>query len=86
MNKLFTRDISVPDIKYRGLLGYREIRIFAWLCFAFSAMGIIFKLGVHLYSSWPGWAAGFEGWNTASEIIGQLPIALFLLANFSFIF
>ena len=67
------------DIKYRGPLSYRHLRIFAWFFLAISQLGTILTFGTTVYSnqnmfgSWPGILS------SASSLMAPL----FLLAAFA---
>lgn len=68
------------DIKYRGPLSYRHLRIIAWVCMMFMALSILFGVFYKIKHE--------DGYNVAQQLfnqIGTLALPLFLLANFSFI-
>lgn len=70
------------DIKYRGPLSYRHLRIIGWLAFAISQIAVILALAGKVD---PNIAAGSEGWRTFLNAFHDLMMPLFLVANFSFI-
>lgn len=83
MSKIFTKDIvNSPDIKYKGPLGYREIRIIAWVFFALSSLGMIFSLGSTLIPE----ATSFGPAKQVMDYVKDIPLPLFLIANFAVIF
>ena len=68
------------DIKYRGPLSYRHLRIIAWVCMIFMALSILFSVFYKIKH--------LEGYDIAQQIfnfLGSLALPLFLIANFSFI-
>ena len=68
------------DIHYGGFLSYRHLRIIAWLCLAIAQVAVILQLEVKLA---PDTQAVVEKWTTVINIIGGLPVPLFMLANMS---
>lgn len=46
-DKQIRKTIALPedDIKYRGKLSYRHLRMLAWFIFGISALTIVFKVG-----------------------------------------
>ena len=71
------------DINYRGYLYYRHLRIIGWACMLIAQLGIVFSLAAKLSK---GFAADTEALRTVLGFFASLPVPLFLLANFSFIF
>lgn len=73
------------DIKYRGFLSYRYMRIIGWLAMIIAQIAVI--LGI-MARKWPA-THNLVALQTSSDIlatIGQLAIPLFLVANFALIF
>ena len=80
--KLMHKLLSEKDIKYRGIMSYRYLRIFAWISLAIAQYCLIMSLGLSFFSknlSYPGWIFN------VLVAIGQLSIPFFLLASFSVI-
>ena len=68
------------DIKYRGPLTYRHLRIIAWVCMMFMAISIVFSIFGKIKMS--------DGLKTTANVfnsLGSLALPLFLIANFSII-
>ena len=77
---LLDRDFS-NDIKYRGPLSYRHLRMFAWLFLILSQVGVILKLAAKINPAYN------FGWITDMiSRLDSLVVPLFLIANFSEIF
>ena len=68
------------DIKYRGPLSYRHLRIIAWVCMMFMALSIVFTIFAKIKSS-----DSLSVTSSVFQLIGNLALPLFLIANFSFI-
>ena len=80
--KLMHKLLSENDIKYRGIMSYRYLRIFAWISLAIAQYCLIMNLGLSFFSkslSYPGWIFN------VLVAIGHLSIPFFLLASFSII-
>ena len=71
---------SENDIKYKGVLSYRHIRIIGWLCLIVSQVSTILALAGNID---PGFKQSAQTAITVLSVFGSLPIPLFLLANFS---
>ena len=69
------------DIKYRGPLSYRGLRITGWLCFALSQLAVILSLGQMMGATGevPSAVTVILG------LLGAMMMPLFVLANFSLI-
>lgn len=67
------------DIKFRGPLSYRHLRIIGWLFLALSQISNILRLGEKLYDT-PGW---YQAWPTILNNGFYLMGPLFLIAIFS---
>ena len=80
--KLVNKLLSDNDIKYRGILSYRYLRIIAWLSLAIAQYCIVLNIGLSytgqdmIYPSW---------WFTTLQTIGYFSVPFFLLASFSLI-
>ena len=71
------------DIKYRGFLSYRYVRIIAWFILVLAAVGTVVKFNIKISPD----SKSQIGWiSDATDFISDLPVALFMLANFAFIF
>ena len=68
------------DIKYKGFLSYRHLRIIGWLCLAAAQLSTIFALASLID---PSFGQSFQNIKTILSFVGALPVPLFLLANFS---
>ena len=68
------------DIKYRGPLSYRWLRIFAWLFLILSQIGLLLQLGGRLDA---GLAEKTLLPATALKMMSQLMMPLFLIAAFA---
>ena len=80
--KIINKMLSEQDIKYRGILSYRYLRIIAWVALAISQYCLILALGLSLFNKsipYPSWIFN------ALSILGNLSIPFFLLATFSII-
>ena len=70
------------DIKYRGPLSYRYLRIIAWVCIAFGQLGVVFGLAMKISGDLqPALTTPQDVMGT----IGSFALPLFLMANFAFI-
>ena len=75
--KLHDRNFS-NDIKYRGPLSYRHLRMFAWLFLVLSQVAVILELAAMVNKAYDfGWITD----NIAN--LSSLVVPLFLIANFS---
>jgi len=80
--KLVNKMLSPTDIKYRGPLSYRYLRIIAWVALAMSQYCLVINMGLSFFEGelkYPVWI-----FNTLA-ITGSLSIPFFLLASFSII-
>ena len=68
------------DIKYGGFLSYRHIRIIAWVCLILAQVGAVLGLDAKLD---PAHAPLITNFQNVLVWFGNLPLPLFLLANFS---
>lgn len=70
------------DIKFRGPLSYRHLRIVAWICFAMAQAGIVLSVAA---KADPVWGAEIAWIINLLQLFGNLTIPLFLLASFAVI-
>lgn len=80
--KLINKMLSPNDIKYRGVLSYRYLRIIAWLSLAIAQYCLVLSMGLGFFGAelrYPTWI-----FNTLN-VVGHLSIPFFLLASFSII-
>lgn len=70
------------DIRYRGPLSYRHLRIIGWIAFALSQIGIGFRIAT---IADPNLAASLVGWMSFFGLFTNLMMPLFLIANFAII-
>ncbi len=68
------------DIKYRGPLSYRHLRIFAWVFLALAQIGYFLSVASRVD---PSWGAGNQWLIDALGFLGSLTLPLFLLAAFA---
>ena len=76
------------DIKYRGPLSYRYLRLIGWMAMALTLIATVMNFAVGLQSLFPEQAEKFAKLSTASGILSlfsSLPLPLFLIANFTII-
>lgn len=69
------------DIKYRGPLSYRHMRVIAWIFMICMAMSVVFSAFVRFKHS----GGGIKIAGDVLSIIGTLALPMFLVANFSVI-
>ena len=80
--KLIHKLMSPIDIKYRGILSYRYLRIIAWIALAISQYCLILSLGLGFFNK----TLAYPSWIYVSlQVVGNLSIPFFLLASFSII-
>lgn len=80
--KLINKMLSDKDIKYRGILSYRYLRIIAWISLAIAQYCLILNLGLSFFSK----EIGYPSWIYYVLVsLGHLSIPFFLLASFSII-
>ena len=79
--KLKDRTIE-NDIKYKGVLSYRHLRIIAWSILVIVQIATIFKINGHFD---PVFAANTRWFIIATNVIRDLPLPLLLLANITVI-
>ena len=70
------------DIRYRGVLSYRHLRITGWVLLAFAQLGTIIAIGSFFDREA---AADLSGLTSFTETAGTLALSLFLFANFAYI-
>ena len=69
------------DIKYRGPLSYRHLRIIAWVFLAIAQLGVILNFGTTLYQN-PNM---YGAWPTVLSFFSSFMSPLFLLASFAMV-
>lgn len=80
--KLVNKLMVAKDIKYRGILSYRHLRIIAWVALAISQYCLVLGMGLSLFHR----SLAYPTWIYRSlTIVGNLSIPFFLLATFSII-
>ena len=78
--KKYIHEVSpTNDIKYRGPLSYRHLRIFAWFFLALAQIGVILTLGTKLYHN----PDMYWRWPSVLRNFSSLMSPLFLIASFS---
>ena len=70
------------DIRYRGPMSYRWLRIFAWVSIVCAQAAIILTLGMKVDAKL---AKNYAGFTAFLSIMGTLSVPLFLMANFAVI-
>ena len=70
------------DIRYRGPLSYRMVRIVAWLCFLLSQMGMLMAFAAKMDA---GYAAQVGAWPRILSVLNNYMTPLFLIATFAVI-
>ena len=75
------------DIKYRGPLSYRHLRIIAWVFMMFMAMSVVFSVYAKftLLGKSEDLRSAFQTTSDVFSWIGTLALPVFLIANFSII-
>ena len=81
ISKLKNKFFKPNDIKYRGPLTYRYLRIFAWVALAFGQVLVLNSIG-HLLM---GWDPIPENVQTAASIVSSLSTPFFIIASFGLI-
>lgn len=80
--KLMNKMLGEGDIKYRGILSYRYIRIIAWIALAIGQYCLVLSVGLSFLDIDP---IHSERTLIVLSTIGYLSIPFFLLASFSLI-
>ena len=70
------------DIKFRGPLSYRHLRIIAWVCLAIAQIAFMMKIYVKMDASVTGLV---DAISPIMSFFGELATPLFLFANFAII-
>lgn len=70
------------DIRYRGPMSYRWLRIFAWVAIICAQSAIILTMGMKVDANI---AKNYTGLTMFLSIFGTLSVPLFLMANFALI-
>ena len=70
------------DIKFKGVLSYRHLRIIAWVCLILAQAASVIKINMNLN---PATVPTLTGLANFFSFFSDLPIPLFLLANFAYI-
>jgi hypothetical protein len=70
------------DIKFKGILSYRHLRIIAWVCLVLAQISVVISFNIRIN---PSSALVLTGWEKFFSAFSSLPVPLFLLANFSVI-
>ena len=71
------------DIKFRGIFSYRYVRMLAWFFLILIQIGMVIKFQIKVN---PDSASQLNWYVNFADFIAEMPLALFLLANFGFIF
>lgn len=80
--KIINRMLGEKDIKYRGILSYRYLRIIAWIAIAISQYCLVLGIGLAFVGKemiYPDWEFNLL------QTIGYYSVPFFLLASFSLI-
>lgn len=78
----FSEITAENDIKFRGPLTYRHLRIMAWVALAIAQIGVMLTVYKRFDA---GAAATIDSINTVTGLLGTLATPLFLFANFAII-
>lgn len=70
------------DIKFKGILSYRHLRIIGWVFLALAQVAVILKIAMAVDKTM---ASSLNPWITVVSFFSDLPLPLFLLANFAII-
>jgi len=84
----FDHKLIDRDIKYRGPLSYRYLRLIGWMAMAMTLIAMVMNAAVGMQAIFPEQAEKFAKLATASGILSMfssLPLPLFLIANFTVI-
>lgn len=83
----YPEKILRKDIKYRGPLSFRGLRIIGWIAFSFAFCTIALSWGIKLMSAFghEESAASFETVADVFSYFAVLPVPLFLIANLGII-
>ena len=77
------------DIRYRGPLSYRYLRLFGWLCmsimFISMILGTMVKVRIAMGTVDEGGQQAFEIASEVMSYFSAMPLPLFLIANFAVI-
>lgn len=77
------------DLKFRGPLSYRYLRVIAWLAMALTfvstIIGLVLASKTTLAPDAPNNLSTLETINTVASFISALPLPLFMIANFAII-
>ena len=66
------------DIKFKGVLSYRHLRILGWVFLAFAQIAVVLTFNAKLN---PYAAAQSEAWANFFKLFTNLPLPLFMIAN-----
>ena len=69
-----------PDISFRGFFSYRHVRILGWIFLVLAQVGAILAINIKIN---PDSLKLIEPWKNVLSFLGNFPIPLFMLANFS---
>ena len=70
------------DIRFRGIISYRHLRIMGWVCLALTVISFFIEAGMKLS---PDWAKKYGTLDIFLSIFGQFAVFLFLFANMAVI-
>ncbi len=73
---------SENDIRYRGALSYRHLRIIGWICFALGEIGMFMSIAMKINEGLP---ASYPAFIYIFNFFYGLAMPCFLLANFAII-
>ena len=66
------------DIKFKGVLSYRHLRILGWVFLAFAQIAVVLTFNAKIN---PYAAAQSEAWANFFKLFTNLPLPLFMIAN-----
>ncbi|MBQ6550340.1 MAG: hypothetical protein IJL78_02920 [Lachnospiraceae bacterium] len=79
--KRYEKNIG-PDIRYRGPLSYRSLKILAWVCLALSQVLVLMNLNIKID---PSCESLYGSWPRILSLLFRLALPFFLVGNFALI-
>lgn len=70
------------DIKFKGFLSYRHLRIIGWAFLAIAQIAVVFKIAIAVDKTL---TSSLEPWINVISFFSDIPLPLFLLANLAVI-
>ena len=76
------RRTKANDIKFKGFLSYRHLRIIGWVFLAIAQIAVVFKIAIAVDKTL---TSSLEPWINVISFFSDIPLPLFLLANLAVI-